>query len=93
VMRPVLDVTDRLPLRADGFDPVTSYIWMMNALTGGMAERQLGISKASLEKRMLMQQLTQHHEMLNRSLVVWRMVADWADHERLPDYCRRGGAL
>jgi hypothetical protein len=30
--------------------------------------------------------------MLNSSLLAWRMVADWTDHERLPAFVREGVA-
>jgi hypothetical protein len=88
VMSPMLAVTDRLPLRTHGLDPIAAYIWIANTLTGGMAEKHFGISKAELEKRMLLQHYRHHHEMLQRSLQVWRMVPDWTAHARLPDYCQ-----
>jgi hypothetical protein len=92
-MSPVKALTDRLPLtRLSGVDPISGYIWMANALTGGLAEKRFGISKSVLEKRMLVQHFMQHYEMLINSLLVWRTVADWTDHDRLPDYCRNGAA-
>jgi hypothetical protein len=90
VMSPLKAMADHLPLRVDGLDPIAAYIWLANTLTGGMAERQLGISKLVLEKRMLVQHFMQHYEMLINSLLVWRTIADWTDHEHLPDYCRLG---
>jgi hypothetical protein len=86
-------IAERLPLtRVSGVDPISAYIWMANTLTGGLAEKRFGISKSVLEKRMLMQHFMQHYEMLINSLLVWRTVADWTDHDRLPDYCRNGAA-
>jgi hypothetical protein len=92
LMSPVKAVADRLPLRVNGVDPISAYIWMINAMTGGLAARRFGISRVSLEKRMLLQHFMQHYEMLNASLLAWRMVADWTDHERLPAFCREGVA-
>ena len=92
LMSPVLTMTDRLPLRANGVDPIAAYIWMANTMTGGMAEKHFGISKTVLEKRMLLQRFKQHHEMLHSSLQIWRMVPDWTAHDELPEYCRRGAA-
>jgi hypothetical protein len=90
-MAPMKAVADRLPMtRVNGVDPISAYIWMANALTGGIAEQRFGISKAVLEKRMLVQHFMQHYEMLINSLLVWRTVANWTDHDRLPDYCRQG---
>ncbi|HEX4567239.1 MAG TPA: hypothetical protein VH138_11445 [Vicinamibacterales bacterium] len=90
VMAPVKAVAQRLPLRITGVDPVAAYIWLANTMTGGMAERQFGISKTVLEKRMLVQHFMQLHEMLINSLLAWRTVPDWTDTDRLPDYCRTG---
>jgi hypothetical protein len=92
VMAPVKAIADTLPLRVSGVDPISTYIWMANAVTGGMAGRRLGHSKTVLEKRMLVQHFMQHYDMLTSSLLVWRMVADWTDHERLPAFCREGAA-
>jgi hypothetical protein len=92
VMAPMKAVADTLPLRVSGIDPISSYIWMANAVTGGMAGRRLGHSKMVLEKRMLVQHFMQHYEMLTSSLLIWRMVADWTDAERVPAFCREGVA-
>ena len=89
-MSPVKAVAERLPVRLNGVDPISAYIWMANTLTGGLAEKQFGISKSVREKRMLVQHFMQHYEMLINSLLVWRTVPDWTDHEHLPDYCRPG---
>jgi hypothetical protein len=93
VMAPMKAMADRLPLKITGVDPIAAYIWMANTVTGGMAERQLGISKTVLEKRMLVQHFMQHYEMLINSLLVWRTVPDWTDTDRLPEYCRTGVTL
>lgn len=92
VMSPVKEIADILPLRVSGLDPISTYIWMANTITGGMAGRRLGHSKTVLEKRMLVQHFMQHYEMLTSSLLVWRMVGDWTDEDRLPAFCREGVA-
>lgn len=92
LMAPMKTVAERLPMRVNGVDPISAYIWMANALTGGLAEKRFGISKSVLEKRMLVQHFMQHYEMLINSLLVWRTVPDWTDHDRLPAYCRPGMA-
>jgi len=90
VMAPVKTLADRLPTKVSGVDPISTFVWLANALTGGRAERQLGISKSTLEKRMLVQHFMQHYAMLMSSLHVWRTVTDWTDHAKLPDNCRQG---
>jgi hypothetical protein len=92
VMAPMKAIADTLPLRVSGVDPISTYIWMANTVTGGLAAKRLGHSKTVLEKRMLVQHFMQHYEMLTSSLLVWRMVADWTDGERLPAFCREGVA-
>jgi hypothetical protein len=90
VLAPLKAVADRLPLRLSGVDPVSLYITTANLLSGGMAERRLGISKEHLEKLMLAQHFGQHYEMLINSLLTWRIVTDWTRPEALPEFCKRG---
>jgi hypothetical protein len=90
VMNPLKELTGRLPLRVSGIDPIAAYIWMANTMTGGLASKQLGISKEVLEKRMLVQHFMQHYAMLINSLLVWRLIPDWTDQERLPEFCNKG---
>jgi hypothetical protein len=90
VMDPLKALTGRLPLRVSGVDPIAAYIWMANTMTGGLAGKQLGISKEVLEKRMLVQHFMQHYAMLINSLLVWRLIPDWTDRERLPEFCNQG---
>lgn len=90
VMNPLKAAADRLPLRVSGIDPIAAYIWMANTVTGGMAGKQLGISKEVLEKRMLVQHFMQHYAMLINSLLVWRLVPDWTDTAGLPEFCKQG---
>jgi hypothetical protein len=90
IMAPVKTLADRLPTKVSGVDPISGFVWLANAVTGGRAESQFGISKSTLEKRMLVQHFFQHYAMLMSSLYVWRTVTDWTDHDRLPEYCRQG---
>jgi hypothetical protein len=89
-MNPLKAAADRLPLRVNGIDPIAAYIWMANTVTGGMAGKQLGISKEVLEKRMLVQHFMQHYALLINSLLVWRLVPDWTDADKLPEFCTQG---
>jgi hypothetical protein len=73
----MLAMSERLPLNAGRVDPIAAYLWMANAITGGLAEKHLGLSKAVLEKRMLLAQFRQQEELLRRLLQVWRTVPDW----------------
>jgi hypothetical protein len=91
VMSPVREIAGSLPLRVSGLDPISTYLWMANAITNGMAGRRLGHSKAVLEKQLLAQHFRQHHALLTSSLLVWRMVADWMDEARVPAFGGVGG--
>jgi hypothetical protein len=92
MMSPVKALANRLPLRLSGVDPISTYIWMANALTGGLAGRRFGHSKTVLEKRMLVQHFMQHYEMLTSSLLVWRMIPDWTHPESVSMLHREGAA-
>ena len=37
---------------------------------------------------MLVQHFHQHYEMLVNSMLVWRRVPDWTDHDNLPPECQ-----
>jgi len=90
VMAPFKAIAEHLPLRVPGVDPLSLYISTANLLTGGLAERRLGISKAQLEKHMLIRHFIQHRQMLISSQLVWRTVPDWTDSAALPEFCHRG---
>ena len=92
VMSPVKMLADRLPMRINGIDPIQAYIWLANTVSGGMAATQFGISKSVLEKFMLFQHFNQHYEMLTNSVLVWRQIPDWTDHDHLPPYVQHGAA-
>ncbi|MEQ1727237.1 MAG: hypothetical protein ABL982_02560, partial [Vicinamibacterales bacterium] len=87
---PVKSMAERLPLRMNDVDPLISFISAANSLTGGLAGRRYGISKVTLEKRMLVQHFMQHHEMFTASLLAWRRVPDWTDRANLPANCGEG---
>jgi hypothetical protein len=81
---------DRLPFRTAGFDPITAYIAAANLVTGGMAARELCVSREQLEKDFLVQHFGQHYEMLSGSLLTWRRVPDWLDAAALPAWVTTG---
>jgi hypothetical protein len=91
-LAPLKEAVDRRPLRPGGFDPLTAYIALANGLSGGLAARQLCISKERLEKDFLVQHFDQHYQMLVGALSTWRQVPDWLDESNLPDWVRTGQA-
>jgi hypothetical protein len=92
IMSPVRTITDMLPLRITGLDPIATSIWLASAMTNGMVDRPLADAKQQFEKGVLTQHALQQRELLTRALFVWRMAADWTDEGRLPAFCRKGAA-
>jgi hypothetical protein len=72
------------------FDPLLTYIWLVNRLTGGVAAGQLCISKEQLEKEMLVQHFMEHYNMITGSLLTWRQIPDWLDAAALPPWVIHG---
>ncbi|MEM1203707.1 MAG: hypothetical protein AAGN66_10800 [Acidobacteriota bacterium] len=89
LLRPMRRAFESLP-RPGGVDLVSSYISFANMVTGGMASRELCISRDQLEKDFLLQHFTQHYNTLAGSLVTWRQIPDWLDREALPDWVLTG---
>lgn len=89
-LAPLREALDRRPLRLGGFDPVSAYIALANGLSGGLAARELCISKERLEKDFLVQHFDQHYQMLVGALLTWRQIPDWLDEANLPDWVRTG---
>lgn len=73
-----------------GVDLAQLYITGANALSLGLAEKQLCVSKKQLEKIFLVKHFIQHYKVIAGSLVTWRMIPDWADPGALPDWVRSG---
>jgi hypothetical protein len=76
--------------RMGGFDPVFSYISLVNALAGKQIADRFCISKEQLEKQMLVQHFMQHYDMIVNSLLTWRQIPDWLDSRALPRWVVRG---
>jgi len=71
-------------------DPIFTFIAMANALTGGRAAQDFCISRADLEKNMLVQHFMQHYTLITGALNTWRGVADWTEEGSLPGWVVTG---
>jgi hypothetical protein len=80
---------EQLPLQFR-IDPVLSYVYAANALTGGYAAQTLCISLEQLEKAFLAQHFRQHYETVLGSLATWRRFPDWLDENSLPVWVKSG---
>jgi len=81
---------ENLPLSHITFDPVYAYVTAINILSGGYAANALCISKTQLDKAFLLQHFTQHYKTIVGSLLTWRQVPDWLDHQALPAWVLTG---
>jgi hypothetical protein len=75
-----------------GVDPVLGSIALANLLSGGLAARELCISKEQLEKVFLVKHYMQHYQTITGALMTWRAIADWLDAAALPEWVVRGGS-
>lgn len=71
-------------------DPIFSSIHALNLMTGGLAQRELCISREQLEKDMLVKHFRQTYEMLEGSVRIWRLVPNWLNVPALPEWVRTG---
>jgi hypothetical protein len=71
-------------------DPVATYIFLVNAVTGGYAAEQFCISKTQLDKTFLLQHFMQHYDTVVGSLLTWRQIRNWLDEHELPAWVISG---
>jgi hypothetical protein len=76
----------------NGVDPLTAYVSFANLLTGGLAAKNLCVSKEQLEKDMLVRHFTQHYQLIAGSLLTWSQVPDWLDPSSIPSWAHTGRA-
>jgi hypothetical protein len=90
VFAPVRNTLNRLPLQFPEFDPVYSYIDLLNTISGGQSAERLCISRDQLERIFLQQHFMQHYQAIVGSLFTWRQIGNWLDPESLPDWVVSG---
>jgi hypothetical protein len=90
LLAPLRPILDRLPVRVNGFDPVTTSVDLVNLLTGGLATQELCISREQLAKDFLVQHFMQHYQMVTSSLLTWRQYPNWLDPTTLPEWIIKG---
>jgi hypothetical protein len=90
LLAPVRNTLERIPVSADSFDPVYSFVSLANTLTANRAAQQLCISKERLDKDFLAQHFMQHYLTMVGSLLTWRQIPDWLDSRALPEWVLTG---
>lgn len=90
IFAPIKKTLERVPMAVDSFDPVFSFVSLVNILSANQAAQQLCISREQLEKDFLAQHFAQHYVTLEGSLLTWRQIPDWLDSVALPEWVVRG---
>ena len=87
---PVRNTLEKIPVDADGFDPVYGFVSLANTLSANQAAQQLCISREQLDKDFLAQHFTQHYVTIVGSLLTWRQIPNWLDAAALPQWVVTG---
>jgi len=90
LLGPIRETLDRMPAPFGSFDPVYTYIRLLNTATGGWAGNELCISRKQLHKDFLLQHYMQHYQAIIGSLLTWRQICDWLDSDGLPEWVVTG---
>ena len=70
------------------FDPLLGFISLANIATGGLAAKQLDISKQQLFRDILAKHFQIYYQLILDSLLAYRQVSDWLDPANLPAWAR-----
>jgi hypothetical protein len=87
---PVQGMLAQWPFSGGILDPVFGSIALLNWLTGGLAARELCISRDDLEKEFLVQHFMQNYDLITGSLQTWRQISNWLDRAALPEWVIAG---
>jgi len=88
---PVKNALTRVSPRLENFDPVLTYIRLVNLLTNGLAEQQFCASLKTLEKNpMLLTHFMEHYYLISGALMTWRKVQNWLDSAEVPEGVKEG---
>ncbi len=90
LMTSAQEMLQRVSGRDQGLDPILGAVDLLNVFTGGAARRELCMSRADLEKDMLVQHFMQNYELIVGSLLTWRQMPDWLDRAALPQWVLTG---
>lgn len=88
---PVKNVLEQVSPRLENFDPVKTYVALVNFVTGGLAKKELCASLEALEKNpMLLTHFMEHYYLISGALLTWRKVQNWLDPADVPEEVREG---
>lgn len=88
LLAPVESAVDRLPLPVKSaiLDPVFGSIALANLTTGGLADRELCVSRVDVEKLFLFYHFSAIYTLIVNSLLTWRQIPNWLDSDALPKW-------
>jgi hypothetical protein len=89
-LAPLQDLLTQLPFSSATIDPVYTFIWLANAVSGGQAAQQLCLSTEELDRQFLVKHFMQHYQTVAGALHTWRQIPDWLDSSALPEWVVRG---
>ena len=89
-LAPFRKAANRLPLSGVKFDPIYPAVRALNAVTGGAAASQLGISEEGINKMLTYIHFEQHYNAVLGSRQTWEMFPDWTAEQKLPDWVKSG---
>ena len=80
-----------LPGLQNGFDPLLTPVAAINAGTGGLADRFLGLSVDSVERFFLAQHFMSAYQLLTGAVQTYCQIPDWrAPEADMPAWVREG---
>jgi len=91
IFGPVRKAFEQFSPQLEGFDPVSTYIALINLVTGGLAKDQMCASLEALEKDpMLLTHFMEHYYLISGALMTWRRVQSWLDPNDIPAAIKEG---
>ncbi len=90
VLKPVREVSRRLPFSRLSLRPVFNFINLANLASGGLASRELCISKDQLLKIVMAMHFLDTYHFALGTLETWNQIADWTDDAALPRWIAEG---
>jgi|SRR6266851_832294 len=90
LLSPVSGVLEKFSPRIGNFDPVTTYMSLVDKLSAGISVEQLCVSMETVEKQMLLESFIRHYDLIVGSIVTWRQTQNWLDPAQLPQQALSG---
>ena len=90
VLEPLRETSHRLPFGNLALRPIFNFITLANLATGGLAARELCISKNQLLKEVMAMHFLDAYHFALGTLETWNQIPDWTDTAALPRWVVAG---